>query len=259
MKKFILLLAIFYFLFSALGVHAGAKLEVGIPGPQGLPAGQSVSGPAEYINYLYLFVLGFVGIAGLITLVIWGTVWVASGIVDQKARAMEGIKNAITGILIALVAFIFLNTINPDLTKIKLPQRQSISVDATPSPSAGTSLTCCFYEGNENVDYDDKYQWECVSPSASSCGSGWIRVSDLTQCQNAIGNTSRQCNPEAAYAPQCCKVGGSFFMTPSQTQWICVAREDYPRGGDYTCTRALGSQWRRGSSDECTSIVPQCN
>lgn len=100
-----------------------ARLESGIPGVgPGGAGGQGVPNVPTYINYLYVFVLGFVGIAGFISLVIWGTVWVGSAVVDQKARALEGIKNTLIGIGIALTAFIMLYTINPDLTVIKTPE-----------------------------------------------------------------------------------------------------------------------------------------
>lgn len=51
-----------------------------------------------------------------------------SGIVDKKVAALDGIKNALYGIGIALTAFIILNTINPDLTVIKLPLIQKVEI-----------------------------------------------------------------------------------------------------------------------------------
>lgn len=108
--------------FIATSAHA-VVLESGIPGVgEGGRQGAKLPGLATYINYLYIFVLSFVGIAGFISLVIWGTTWVASAVVDKKARALEGIKNTLIGIGIALTAFIMLRTINPDLTVIKMPK-----------------------------------------------------------------------------------------------------------------------------------------
>lgn len=117
-------------LFFALSAHA-TLIESGLPGggpdQEGLkPGTEKIVAPAEYIRYLYLFVMGFVGIAGVVTLVIWGTVWTASGVVDKKAMAMEGIKNTLYGIGLALSAYIFLYTINPDLTVIKTPTIEKV-------------------------------------------------------------------------------------------------------------------------------------
>ncbi len=118
-------------LFFALSAHA-TLIESGLPGggqPDLLKPGDTIAyTPAQYIRYLYLFVMGFVGIAGLVTLVIWGTVWTASGVIDKKAMAMDGIKNTLIGIGIALSAFVLLNTINPDLTIIKTPTLDPITL-----------------------------------------------------------------------------------------------------------------------------------
>src|SRR3989304_3951601 len=107
---------------------ADTVLEVGIPGVTGAAPGDPAPGIVKYISFLYTFVLGFVGIAGFASLVFWGAVWAGSGIIDKKRQALDGIKNSLTGIAIALTAFIILNTINPDLTMIKLPFISGIPV-----------------------------------------------------------------------------------------------------------------------------------
>src|SRR3989344_2411160 len=125
LKKHCLYAGIVAFVIAILLFSTQARavvLESGIPGVgAGGAQGQILPDLPTYINYLYIFVLSFVGIAGFVSLVIWGTVWVGSAVVDQKTRALEGIKNTLTGIAIALTAFIMLYTINPDLTIIKVP------------------------------------------------------------------------------------------------------------------------------------------
>src|SRR3989344_3279468 len=111
--------------------HAATTLEVGIPGTDALPGSDAPSVPM-YIKYLYYFVLGLVGIAGFSSLVFWGAVWAGSGIIDKKAQAISGIKNTLTGIGIALTAFILLNTINPDLIVIKMPEMPNASITDVP-------------------------------------------------------------------------------------------------------------------------------
>ena len=108
--------------------RAATTLGVGIPGVEGAAPGDTVSSVPMYIKYLYYFVLGLVGIAGFSSLVFWGAVWAGSGVVDKKAQAISGIKNTLTGIGIALTAFILLNTINPDLIVIKMPDVASTTL-----------------------------------------------------------------------------------------------------------------------------------
>lgn len=145
-KRVLFLLPILALLLSvSLSAHA-TLIESGLPGGgpdlSGLQPGETGSTitPSQYIRYLYLFVMGFIGIAGLVTLVIWGTVWTASGVIDKKTMAMEGIKNTLYGIGVALFAYILLYTINPDLTVIKTP---TLKVGTTkPAPSTEYSWKC---------------------------------------------------------------------------------------------------------------------
>ncbi len=137
MKHLSFLLLVIMLLATAQVAFA-VVLESGIPGgaggSTGLAAGATIDanlGIIQYIRYLYLFVLGFVGIAGLVTLVIWGTVWTASGVIDKKAMAMEGIKNTLMGLGVAFTAYLILFTINPDLTVIRLPPVTPVTINTT--------------------------------------------------------------------------------------------------------------------------------
>lgn len=113
-RKLLTILSCLALFCVAASAHA-VVFESGIPGVgvEGA-AGAPLPSLPRYINFLYVFVLGMVGIAAFVSLVVWGTVWVATGIVDKKALALESIKNTFIGIGIALTAYIILNTINPD-------------------------------------------------------------------------------------------------------------------------------------------------
>ena len=140
MRYFTLILLILIFAIPV--THAAdTVLEVGIPGITGAAPGDPAPGMVKYISFLYTFVLGFVGIAGFASLVFWGAVWAGSGIIDKKRQALDGIKNSLTGIAIALTAFIILNTINPDLTIIKEPIIRGISIEALKAQKMSTEET----------------------------------------------------------------------------------------------------------------------
>ncbi|OGD31994.1 hypothetical protein A3C91_03700 [Candidatus Azambacteria bacterium RIFCSPHIGHO2_02_FULL_52_12] len=156
-------------LFFAVSAHA-VVLESGIPGGAETAAGQELPSLVNYIRYLYLFVLGFVGIAGLVTLVIWGTVWTASGVVDKKAAAMEGIKNTLYGIGIALAAYVILYTVNPDLTIIKLPALESIK---PPNPIADPWESA-------------RRKWVCGTPDTLN-----TIIATMDWQQDSVGNCGR--------------------------------------------------------------------
>jgi len=112
MKKYlIIILLIFCSLFAVHFALAGYTLEVGLPNAS---EGTEV-GLIQYINYLYLFGLGLVGVAALISLVIGGFMYMLSDTVTTKDKAREYISGAIYGLILALAAYLILNTINPDL------------------------------------------------------------------------------------------------------------------------------------------------
>lgn len=211
MKKRLLLLIVplSIMLFFVLSANA-TLIESGLPGggqSKLLQPGetQKTITPAEYINYLYLFVMGFVGIAGLVTLVIWGTVWTASGVVDKKAMAMEGIKNTLIGIGIALSAYVLLNTINPDLTRIKTPDLK-INKNTQGKAAPGCELWASDAK---------KCQWTVVS-NTNFLSNTLAQISSevsLATCKNDLGPTAqldttnnRRCSGVQPSQAFCCYV-----------------------------------------------------
>lgn len=121
MRKYLLLLLPCLFLAAALAAQAGYKLEVGIPG-QANPGTET--GLAQYIRYLYLFGLGAVGAAALGALVTGGFMYMLADSVTSRKEANTWIWSAIGGIIIALAAYLILNTINPDLLTGQTPNTQ---------------------------------------------------------------------------------------------------------------------------------------
>ncbi len=120
MKKifFILLLLIIpCSLFIAHFALAAYEIEVSLPG--GAAAGDEVT-VTEYIRYIYLFGLGLVGIAALGGLVYGGFMYMLSGTITSKDEAKKWIWGAISGLILALAAYLILNTINPDLVNLQL-------------------------------------------------------------------------------------------------------------------------------------------
>ena len=104
-------------LFVVLASQAAYEIEVSLPG--GAAAGTEVT-LIEYIRYIYLFGLGLVGIAALGGLVYGGFVYMLSGTVTSKDEAKKWIWGAISGLILALAAYLILNTINPDLVNWSL-------------------------------------------------------------------------------------------------------------------------------------------
>ncbi|MBD3310974.1 MAG: hypothetical protein GF349_00570 [Candidatus Magasanikbacteria bacterium] len=99
-----------------------------------LPAGQSstevsiggrntFANIGEYIKYAYRYGVQAAALLAILVMIFSGFQWAASGgNTDTISRAKKRITGAIIGLLIALGSFAILQTINPDLTKITVPQ-----------------------------------------------------------------------------------------------------------------------------------------
>ncbi|MBI4132533.1 MAG: hypothetical protein HY473_00330 [Candidatus Sungbacteria bacterium] len=93
------------------------------PGDGGTKAGDGgtksgdggIKGPSAYLGNLYIWFLGFVGIAALFAMVYGGVLYMFSSTLTSTDEARRWIKNAIAGIVLAAVSYLLLATINPDL------------------------------------------------------------------------------------------------------------------------------------------------
>ena len=113
----VVLFSIFYFLFSTPAL-AQIELETALPKIPGIPAPSG--GLPEYINYLFVFGLGIIGVIALAVMMFGGIQYIlAAGNVGKTTEAKEWIKASLTGLIIALFSYIILLTINPDLVQFK--------------------------------------------------------------------------------------------------------------------------------------------
>lgn len=138
MKKQLFLIFIFVFIFLPFFVQG---LEIDYPET----FGQEPTNIPEYINYIYNFALGAVGIVAILMLTIGGIKLLSSSGSPEKIKdAKDQIKQAIIGLALVFLIFFILNTINPDLVVIRLPELPEVSL-TPPSislPSSNISANC---------------------------------------------------------------------------------------------------------------------
>ncbi len=74
---------------------------------------------AEYIQALYQYGIGIIGILAVITMMVGGIIWVTAAGNDQHiADAKKWIGGSLMGVLIALTSYVILNMVNPALTEL---------------------------------------------------------------------------------------------------------------------------------------------
>jgi hypothetical protein len=177
MKKILLittLLIILWSLFAAFSAWAGYKIEVSIPG--GPTSGESVT-LTQYIRYLYLFGLGAVGIAALGVLVTAGFRYMLSDTIDSKDEAKKMIQGALSGLVLALAAYLILNTINPDLVKLKKPET---TIQTQPPTDQKSEQGQCIKD-YASFQQTGKFYYQCSLNGYSYAGNSYDKA--LKRCQ----------------------------------------------------------------------------
>ena len=102
---------------------------------------QYANTPGTLVGRLYTYALGLSGTLAVIMIVYGGVKYVASGgSVAARSDALDIIKNAVWGIVLLGGAYLILNTINPDLTRLSSPTLEPIQppTDDTQQGTPGT-------------------------------------------------------------------------------------------------------------------------
>ena len=114
----LIIIILFVLLFSAgSGVLAAANPTAEILRENPMSQQLTAQTATFYFERLYIWLLGFVGLAALFAIVYGGVLYIFSGAIESTAEAKRWITNAIIGLVIAGGSYLLLYTINPDLVK----------------------------------------------------------------------------------------------------------------------------------------------
>lgn len=74
----------------------------------------------SYLSKIYILGIGLAGVLAVLVIVIGGIQYIGSGMSPSgKTDAKEKITNAILGLLLALISWLILNTIDPNLVSLR--------------------------------------------------------------------------------------------------------------------------------------------
>lgn len=77
----------------------------------------------DFIATIYQYSVGVIGIIAVLMIIVGGVQWiVAGGSKDTILSAKKKIVSSVTGLTIAALSYVILNTINPALVNLRLPQ-----------------------------------------------------------------------------------------------------------------------------------------
>lgn len=142
--------------------------------------------PEKIFASLFNFLLAFVGIGAMVMMVVEGIKYMASGGDQSKiGEAKRRIWNAIWGLILALISFLLLQTINPDLIKPGL-KRINLKEQKGPDDPTNESVNNCLYNQNaadceklkkdkcpKPVSYSEDHVCYCIqNPGSGLCTTG---------------------------------------------------------------------------------------
>jgi hypothetical protein len=112
----------------------------------------------EYIQAIYNYAIGIVGILAAVVLMFGGVIWLTAGGSQEKVKeAKAWIGASISGLVLLLCSYMILNTINPDLVSFKEISPKTVSEYRGTVVDDGV---CCEY-----TDADGKINSTRVSPA----------------------------------------------------------------------------------------------
>lgn len=157
---------------------------------------------ASYIISFYNYGLAISGILATLVLMGAGVIWLTSGGDSGKiSQAKELISGAVVGLLILVCAWMILNTINPNLTKLS-----NLEVTVVKKEEKAF-IKCCSPANGETVVITDMVDGKKVFASGENKGKPIKCAQGLTECKenescSATSGNNYSCVNKANYG--CC-------------------------------------------------------
>jgi len=82
----------------------------------------SVIDLSQYIQTLYKYSIGIAAVMAAVVMMIGGLMYLTAGSSERVSRGKEFIVDALTGLLVILLAYAILNTLNPETLTLQLPK-----------------------------------------------------------------------------------------------------------------------------------------
>jgi len=139
---------------SIAPVNADYKFTLKYPEIHGLKPEGGILG---YVKYIYFLGLSIIGAAALFALVYGGFMYITSDAITSKEEAKKWMLGAATGLLLGLLSYLILFTINPDLVKWELNIPETPAGPQPSLPEEG-SLIC---RSEQGYHYEWPLEGEC--------------------------------------------------------------------------------------------------
>jgi len=103
----------------------------------------------NYLNIMIKLIIGIAGVLAMVMIVMGGIEYMTSDLISSKEAGKEQITHAVLGLLLALGAYLILNTINPQLLSACLDKLPQATIVISPEDtSTGSSTSLCLSTTN---------------------------------------------------------------------------------------------------------------
>lgn len=138
---------------------------------------KSDTNPCPFGKYLNILIKLFLGIAGVlaVVMIVWGGVqYMTSELISSKEEGKKSITNAIFGLLLALGAYLILNTINPDLLNVCLNNLPKAEITISPDymPQTPINGKYCTKTAGANGGYLANADWQTIAGNPKTPTAG---------------------------------------------------------------------------------------
>lgn len=189
MKKILLTLIVFFQLVVAIPVIAQTDYTLLAPLPlNGVSGGVASSTKAGgYIEGIFILIIAIAGGLAVVKIIFGGIKYMSTDAIGGKSDAKETISNAIWGLLLAISAWLILNTIDSKLTKFDLNiPKISSEVSSSGVVTAGGGVLPGYSLTTEQVSENTRIR-ELLKQQNVSVNNGPCINGETTGCTNVVG------------------------------------------------------------------------
>jgi hypothetical protein len=154
---------------------------------------------ATYLEGIYVLTIGFAGILAVFMIIVGGVEYIFSELPSGKSDAKGRIAGAVGGLLLALLAWVILNTINPALLQrgFNLNDVGTTTAGSLVNGQGGPKSYCGVdHTTHKTVCYNTKAQCTANPQTLIHVGGRGNAATNSTSCTQANGN------PQFAQAEQ---------------------------------------------------------
>lgn len=188
-----------------------------------------VSGIAQYVQIFYQFAVSAVSIIAATMIMYAGISWLtAAGNSQRIGEAKERVIAAISGLIIAMMSFVILNTINPALTELQNPTIQVSAVPTSISDAlTAANLPSVYSSYTSPSSSSSSSSSSTTSSGACSAESDWVDIQSYLDTNNPAAaalfsgnhgsNTGTKAEPNTA-----AKLGEAYVAAQADGMTIYV-------------------------------------